>query len=267
MSVPTIISFKGLEKAATAIFIMAALLVIIASSPFEIIVLPDIGDSTNPHPVVAGLSGEYPHDTIIDIHEQQSVNNPETPTYRPSLFFREEWKAIPFATPITQEHVANEDLILSLHGPGADNIRKSHHSRPVDDPYYVWSGLCEGNWAVSLKHKDYYVDLNAYAKILWRTKQSGLRNLRIILKLADGSWLVSDQYDGASVDWRIREFNLQDIVWYELDIQRVVEGSRVTNPNLTKVDEIGFTDLMRGGRSNASSRIDWIEVYGNKIHR
>lgn len=191
----------------------------------------------------------------------------EAENYRPSLFFREGWKEIPFATPITQEHVANEDLILNLYGPGADSIRKSHHSRPVDDPYYVWSGLCGGNWAVTLKHKDYYADLSEYSKIMWRTWQSGFRNLRIILKLADGTWLVGNQYDGQSNDWRIREFNLVDIIWHQLDINHIFEGKPVTNPDLSRVDEIGFTDLMRGGRSDACSRLDWIEVYGNKVPR
>jgi hypothetical protein len=187
--------------------------------------------------------------------------------YRPLLFFRESWKEIPYATPITQEHVANEDLILKLYGPGADSIRKSHHARPADDPYYVWSGLCTGNWAVTLKHKDYYADLSEYSKIIWRTWQSGLRNLRIILKLADGTWLVSDQHEGRSGDWRIREFNISDINWYLLDITSIIERKPVINPDLSKVDEIGFTDLMRGGRSDACSRLDWIEVYGFAVER
>jgi hypothetical protein len=63
------------------------------------------------------------------------------------------------------------------------------------------------------------------------------------------------------------EFNLADITWYELDITTMVEGSPVTNPNLSKVDEIGFTDLMRGGQSIACSRLDWIEVYGYATRR
>lgn len=188
-------------------------------------------------------------------------------SYRPSLFFREGWKEIPFATPITQEHVENKDLILNLYGPGADSIRKSNHARPVDDPYYVWSGLAGGNWAVTLKHKDYYADLNSFSRIIWRTWQSGFRNLRIILKLADGTWLVSDQYDGSSKDWRIREFNLADIIWYQLDMRDITERKPVNDPDLSRVDEIGFTDLMRGGRSDACSRLDWIEVYGNPVSR
>ena len=187
--------------------------------------------------------------------------------YRPSLFYREDWKEIPAATPVTQQHVLNSNLLLNLYGPGCDSIKKSHHETPIDDPYYIWSGLCLGNWAVTLKHRKSFVDLSSYSKIVWRSKQIGIRELHIVLKLADGTWLVSEQGDGASKDWRIREFNLADITWYTLDINSIVEGLPVARPDLSKVDEIGFTDLMRGGQSNACSRLDWIEVYGKPVMR
>jgi hypothetical protein len=115
--------------------------------------------------------------------------------YRPSLFFREDWKETPAATPVTQAHVSNNELILRLYGPGADSIKKSHHAAPDDDPYYIWSGLCLGNWAVTLKKKNSLVDLSGYAKVMWRSKQQGFRCLHLILKLADGIWLISDQSD------------------------------------------------------------------------
>jgi hypothetical protein len=187
--------------------------------------------------------------------------------YRPSLFFREDWKEIPPATPVTQDHVVNKDLLLSLYGPGADSIKKSNHDKPADDPYYIWSGLCEGNWAVTLKNNKSYVDLTGFAKVIWRSKQAGLRNLHLLLKLADGTWLVSVQSDGPSKDWRTCEFNIQDLSWYKLDILKVIETSPVANPDLSRVDEIGFTDLMTGGASSACSRLDWIEVYGKPVKR
>ena len=186
---------------------------------------------------------------------------------RPGLFFREDWKEILAATPVTQEHVANPDLILSLYGPGKAAIRKSHHDTPADDPYYVWSGECPGNWAVGLRHRGAFVDLTGLAKVRWRNKQAGFRQLRLILKLADGTWLVSDQVDGPSADWRVREFNLGDIRWRMLDIEGVIESAWVDKPDLSRVDEVGFTDLMRGGGTPACSRLDWIEVYGIKRPR
>ena len=189
-------------------------------------------------------------------------------TYRPDLFFREDWKEIPAETPLSQKHVDNLDLILNMYGPGNDSLRKSHHDKPVDDPYYVWSGLCFSNWMISLKHKTKNVDLSGFAKIKFRSKQSGLRELRITLKLADGRWLVSHTSIGSSKDWVVSEFNLQDITWHYLDENYVTEVGIANEVNLSNVEEIGFTDLMAGiGRSKSSSRLDWIEVYGKPINR
>jgi hypothetical protein len=178
------------------------------------------------------------------------------------LLFREDWKETPPATPVTQEHVANADLVLTRHGPGQAGIRKSHHDTPADDPYYVWSGEAEGNWALTLRPRGGPVDLRQ-GRIRWRAKQSGFRQLRIVLGLADGTWLVSDQYDGESADWRVRDFDVAELRWRTLDIEKVVEGAWVAAPDLRRVVEVGFTDLMRGGRTPASSRVDWIEVYGD----
>ena len=185
----------------------------------------------------------------------------------PSLFFREDWKEVPAEIPISQNHVTNTELILNLYGVSKDSLKKSHHDKPVDDPYYIWSGLCLGNWAVTFKHKNNFVDLTGLSKIKWRSRQSGFRQLHIVLKLADGTWLISKQSDDSSSDWRIKEFNISDIIWYKLNISSITEGRVVQNPDLAKVDEIGFTDLMRGGGSLACSRLDWIEVYGKSVPR
>jgi hypothetical protein len=186
---------------------------------------------------------------------------------RPPMFFREDWMETPPATPVTQEHVVNKDLLLSLHGPGKEGIRKSNHDQPADDPFYIWSGVAEGNWAVSLRHATSDVDLRGQSRIRWRSKQAGFRVLRPIIKLANGDWLVADGYDNASADWREREFVVADLTWRRLDIQKVIEGRRVNAPDLSRVVEIGFTDLMTGGGSDACSRLDWIEVWGKPVTR
>ena len=186
---------------------------------------------------------------------------------RPGLFFREDFAETPPATPVTQAHIANPDLILSLYGPGKEGVKKSHHDQPADDPYYIWTGTCSAPSAVTLRHKTSLADLTGQAKLRWRTKQSGFRLLRIVLKLADGTWLVSDQHDDASDDWRVREFNFSDIRWRRLEIKTITEGAWEPAPDLSKVDEIGFTDLMAGGGSAACSRVDWIEVYGRPVGR
>lgn len=178
------------------------------------------------------------------------------------LFFREDWKEIPAALPVTQEHVANPDLVLTSYGPARDAIKKSNHPPIPNDPYYIWSGECRANWAVGLKHRNGSVDLTGDGKIRIRSKQSGFRELRIILKLDNGDWLVGNEYAGVSDDWSEKEFRIRNMRWRKLDINRVTEGAWVPNPDLSRVAEIGFTDLMAGGGTPASSRLDWIAVYG-----
>ena len=183
------------------------------------------------------------------------------------LFFREDWKEIPAATPVTQEHVVNPNLILALYGPAKEQIKKSNHPPIPNDPYYIWSGDCKGNWALSLSYRDKWVDLTGDAKIILRTRQSGFRQLHLILKLHTGDWLVSDQSVAYTPDWIEKEFKVVDLSWRKLNIETVTEGSPVKNPDLSKVAEIGFTDLMSGGGTPASSRIDWIEVYGKDVNK
>jgi len=116
--------------------------------------------------------------------------------YRPNLFFHEDWKKTPAEIPLSQKHVNNPDLFVNLYSVGKDSLKKSNHEKPLDDPFYVWSGLCLGNWIVTLKHLNHNVDLTGFSKIIWRSKQVGLRELRIAIKLANGTWLVSDLFDG-----------------------------------------------------------------------
>jgi hypothetical protein len=181
---------------------------------------------------------------------------------RPPLVFREDFKETPAATPITQEHIANGKVAISLYGPGREGLKKSHHDTPADDPFYVWDGTCAGNCAITLRDRGSLVDLTGQAKIRWRTKQTGFRRLHLVVKLGSGDWLVSQPLESESADWRETEWPLADVRWRKLDIKTMVEGAAVASPDLSRVDEIGWTSLMTGGGTPASTRVDWIEVYG-----
>lgn len=187
-----------------------------------------------------------------------------TPERAHARVFREDWKETPAATPVTQEHVANPDLILTVHGPGAGSVKKSHHDQPADDPYYIWSGDTTSPWAVSLRHRGGPIDLSGPARIRWRAKQSGFHELRPIVQVGAEQWLVAEQSDGASADWREREFAVPELTWRVLDMTRIVEGRAVEKPDLSRVLAVGVTDLRAGGGTPASSRLDWIEVYGGR---
>jgi hypothetical protein len=80
-------------------------------------------------------------------------------------------------------------------------------------------------------------------------------------------WLVSDYAEGPTVDWHESEFAIAGIRWRRMNIETIVEGTWVEKPDLSKVDEIGWTELAPGGNTPASSRVDWIEVYGKPVKR
>lgn len=211
---------------------------------------------------------KFPYLLLLAIVELlQAQSGKVAPADRPPLFFREDFRETPAATPITQEHLTNPKLLLALYGPGKDGMKKSHHDTPADDPFYIWDGTCEGNCAATLREKNSYADLTGQSKIQWRTKQSGFRRLHLILKLAAGTWLVSEPVEHASTDWRESEMVLQDLRWRRLDIRTLVEGAEVQRPDLGRVDEIGWSTLMTGGNTPASSRVDWIAIYGRAVPR
>ena len=205
---------------------------------------------------------------------------------RPPLFFRAEWKKRapnPGEHSMTQADLVNPNLELGLYGNKA-GIYDEQQEQP-DDITFAFTGLCESTCALALRDKNNYVDLTGLAKIRWRTKQNGFHLLRPIVELADGTWLVGDHTDGYSADWRESEIDIADVHWRQLDINKVVEAPSnragkgnfrgldfsgwVGNPDLSKVEAVGFTDLMPGSGhgGGGSSRVQWMEVYGNPVPR
>ena len=183
-----------------------------------------------------------------------------------ALFFREDWKEIPAEIPVSQRHVNNPQLVVTRWGPGENLIKKSHHDHIVNDPWYVWSGLCEGRWGLTLRKKGAAVNLSN-GQIRLRTKQSGGHVLRVLLGLENGDWLVSSEIAGETADWHLFTADVATLQWNHLDMQTMEMGSPVDQPNLKRVGEIGWTDLRPGGASAACSRVDWIEIYGIEVKR
>ena len=115
-----------------------------------------------------------------------------------------------------------------------------------------------GRWnrfATLFRHKDSYVDLTGTAKIRWTVKTSGFHVVRPAVKLADGTMLVGETA-AASVPMLVQsEVPVGAIRWIKLDPKRLVtmglQGAPfnqiwVPNVDLSRVDEVGFVDLMPG---------------------
>ena len=192
-------------------------------------------------------------------------------TSRIPLFFKEEWKqdATSSEHPVTQESVANANLELKLYGQNHDVLIAGAVTNESNPPH-MWTGTCTTACAVALRDKTNFADLTGLARIKWVSKMSGFHEIRPIVKLASGTWLVGDHADNNNVDWLTHEFSLSGMRWLNLDIARVVTtGTWVANPDLSKVDEIGFVDLTPGSGHGAGgwSDVATIEVYGKKVPR
>ena len=192
---------------------------------------------------------------------------------RPPLFFREEWKQTPAGGEhpvVVSEALSNPSLELKLYGPTGKEILMTGSAQDENNPVHLWTGMCTTPCAVALREKNSYADLSGLARIRWVTKVSGFHQVRPIVRLADGTWLVGDHADGSTLDWLQSDFSLADVRWLRLDITTVTtKGNIVDKPDLSKVDEIGFVDLVPGSGHGPGGWIDvaTIEVFGKSIKR
>ncbi len=139
-----------------------------------------------------------------------------------------------------------------------------------NNPTHVWTGMCTSPCAAAFRDKASFADLTGLGRLRWNTKMSGFHQVRPIVKLADGTWLVGDRADGSTRDWLVSEISFADLRLLKLDIARVVTtGTFLDKVDLSKVDEIGFADLMpsSGHGPGGWSDVAQVEVYGKAVPR
>ena len=192
---------------------------------------------------------------------------------RPPLFLKEEWKQTPAGgehAVVPAESLANPNLELKLYGTTSKEIQLTGAATDETNPIHLWTGLCTTPCGFALRDKTGYADLTGLGRIRVVTKMSGFHQVRLALKLADGTWLVGDRGEGSTVDWLETEFSISEQRWVRMDPERVVTtGAFVANPDLSKVDEIGFVDLMPGSGHGQGGWADVgkIEVYAKRVPR
>ena len=198
---------------------------------------------------------------------------------RPPLFFSESWKALPTppddhnAWPVSPQGVASPNLELLLFGTSSKEIQLVAAGRGGSNtvPANLWTGTTTTPSAVALRDRNNFVDLSApLAKIRWVVRTSGFHQAWPIVRLADGTWLVGDRPSGLQSDFNENEITPTDLRWLKLDVERVVTvGTWVERPNLSKVDAVGFADLMPGSGHGAGGYINVgrIEVFGTPVKR
>lgn len=202
---------------------------------------------------------------------------------QPPLFFRETWKQTGPERDVTPDVVTNPRLELKLYGPSAKNIQIAPTTPNTrNDPPNLWTGICTTPVAATLRDRNNFVDLTGRAMVRWSTRSAGFHVVRPVIKLADGTWLVGDHADGdgGTQNFLETEFPIASVRWLKLEIDQVVTvhaeraqapetGRWVANPDLRKVDEIGFADLMPGSGHGWAGfvNVGVIEVYGVPVKR
>ena len=210
------------------------------------------------------------------------------------MFFSERWKnpktyaagTLPL-TSATQDVVTTPDLELNVYDPNAKYIPEYRKSLRwgswaedwegptclrvygVERPE-IWAGSC-GAVTVTLRHKRNFVDLSNRGRVIWGTYVSGFHVARLVVKLADGTFLVGDPGTGtADVSHIENEVVLSSLRWLKLQVpETVTRGSWVEKPDLSKVDEIGWTQLMPGSGHGVGGfvAVSKFEVWGRPVPR
>ncbi len=184
----------------------------------------------------------------------------------PPLFFKEGWKDFSGNVPVTQDFVTNPDLQLHLYGAGKEDFGITNEGNVP----HIWTGLCASSCALTLSHKENYVDLTGKARLRWYLKTSGFHEVRPVLKLADGTYLIGDHADAYVFDYHVSDLYFSEIHWLKLDMPKVqTKGTLLDKVDLSKVDEVGFADLTPGSGHGLGgfSDVGWIELYGKPVKR
>src|SRR4029077_12275631 len=135
--------------------------------------------------------------------------------------------------------VKNDGIEAELYGTNASVIRAAEHEGRID----LWTGLATSPVAVTLRDKRNYLDLTGLARLRWMVRTTAIHTLYPVVKLANGTYIVGNR--GVTTDG---EFVQVEVVfggmrWFKLDPMKVVVTSEVTNPDLSRIDEVGLVTL------------------------
>ena len=201
----------------------------------------------------------------------------------PPLFLKETWRLMspPHAIAPGEVVVTNPNLEFRMYGPSAtasDPDKRIWISGPPG-PVNIWTGMCTTPFAATLRDKNNYVDLTGLAKVRWTTRASGFHAVRPLIKLMDGTFLVGDHAEASTTTFLESEFAFAGLRWMKLDIDRIVTIGRygpvgeasnwADPPDLSKVDEVGFVDLMPGSGHGSGGYVNVasMELYGTPVKR
>jgi hypothetical protein len=146
--------------------------------------------------------------------------------------------------PLAQGSVTTPNVDLQLYGDGRNIIVATGSGPNFPRTFF---GLCKGPCGFTLRDRSNYFDLRGRANIRFTTIVSGFHRVRPIVKLADGTLLIGDQAEGSVADYHQYTISFSEVRWLRLDpVRGVTLGTWVQNPDLSRVEEVGYFDVIPG---------------------
>jgi len=191
---------------------------------------------------------------------------------RPALLFKEEWKQPPYTGTlndenrrVTQDAVTSARLELKIYGTASKEIGVYNHEGRFD----LWTGMATSPVAIMLRDKANFIDLTGLARMRAIVRTQALHSLHPIVKLADGTMIAGTRAINTEGDFVSAEVSFTGMKWFKVDPTKVTTTVEVKDPNLGRVDELGFVDLApSGGHGNAGwANVSTFEVYAKPVPR
>jgi hypothetical protein len=177
----------------------------------------------------------------VSVYAQRGAPQPPAP---PELLFNMTMQN-ETRRPLGQDSITTPNMDLHLYGEGKNIIVAVGKGANFPRTFF---GLCEKPCGFTLRDRNNYFDLRGRANIRFTTIVSGFHRVRPVIKLADGTLLIGDQAEGSTADYHQYEISFSDCRWLKLDPVRGVTlgGTWVETPDLSKVDEVGYFDILPG---------------------
>lgn len=191
---------------------------------------------------------------------------------RPSLLYKEEWKQPPYTGTlndanrvVTQDAVTNPRLEVKVYGTAAKEIGVYNHEGRFD----LWTGMATSPVAIMLRDKANFVDLTGLARLRALVRTQALHMLHPVVKLPDGTMIAGSRGIDTEGNFLSAEVAFTGQRWFKVDPTKVVTTVEVKEPNLSRVDEVGFVDLApSGGHGNAGwANVSTFELYAKPVPR
>jgi hypothetical protein len=191
---------------------------------------------------------------------------------RPPLLFKEEWKQPPYTGQLNDENrrvtpaaVTNGNLELKLYGTQSREIGVYNHEGRFD----LWTGMATSPVGILVRDRANALDLTGLARVRAIVRTNNLHVLHPALRLADGTLVAGSQTIDTQGEFLSTEVAFNNQRWYKLDPEKVTTTTEVKNVDLSKIDEVGFVDLMpSGGHGSAGwANISTFELYGKSAPR